>query len=587
MTKKSGLVFFLLQILFIISVSAVHAGGSGSVNAMIYPLDSPLYSDMDALYAMSGLVRPSDNRPWSDAEARSILDRVERSSLSGTAAALYDRILATLDEGLRLKVGSDFQMDAGIEFGLEMYAHTNTEDFVTEDDWVLGYQDRRSLMRVHFDFTAWDYFYTTSDIHYKWSRADYNDTFGNRIDDGQTSKDGYIASYPIDSTAYYVKKSYAFSQPFFTSFFTNTMNFSFIWPKRAVFSLGGQTWNLSVSRDRLSLGNARFANLLVDDHHFSDYARLSVFGNRFKYDWVLVFLNTIVTDNEQTAAQEGRIFMIHTLQFRILDRISLTVSENVMYKYNVMEGLYLNPSFIFHNLNNRSMFNALAYLEVNWAAARGLEVYAQYAMDQARAPHEGDSQSDSSGFVAGVQYTCALGNGYLASYAEFTYTTPLLYRRDIVDFVRVNRYWSHSATDGSFGGGHVPFFDYIGFPYGGDCMLLEMRSTYTSLDNWSAGVYVRAMDHGVMNVYMSHNTDGYNEGDANYHGSTPSGDVISRSLVCGLEFKADLDRILNWPGITFSGELDWINRWDYTKETGSYSGHEADLQLTLGMTVSV
>ena len=584
MTRRT---VFVVVLILAVSVALSAAERSGHVNAIVHPLDSSLYSDMDALYAMCGLVRPSDNRPWSDAEARGILDRVDRFSLTGMAASLYDRILATLDEGLRFKFGSDFQMDAGIEFGLEMYTHTNTEDFITEDDWVLGYQDRRSLMRVHFDFTAWDYFYTTSDVHYKWSRADYNDTFGNRIADGQTSKDGYIASYPIDSSAYYVKKSYAFSQPFFTSFFTNTMNFSFIWPKRAIFSIGGKTWNLSFNRDRLSLGNARHANLLVDDHNFSDYFRLSIFGNRFKYDWVLLFLNTIVTDNEQHAAQEGRVFMIHTLQFRILDRVSLTVSENVMYKYNVLEGLYFNPSFIFHNLNNRSMFNALAYLEVNWAVTKGLEVYGQYAMDQARAPHEGDSQSDASGFVAGVQYTCGLGNGYLASCAEFAYTTPLLYRRDIVDFVRVDRYWSHSATDGSFGGGHVPFFDFIGFPYGGDCMLLELRSTYTSLDNWSASAYIRAMDHGVMDIYMSHNKDGYNEGDANYQGSTPSGNTTVRTLVCGLEFKADIGRILGWPGISFSGELDWVNRWNHTKGTGSYSGHEADLQLTLGMTISV
>jgi len=81
--------------------------------------------------------------------------------------------------------------------------------------------------------------------------------------------------------------------------------------------------------------------------------------------------------------------------------------------------------------------------------------------------------------------------------------------------------------------------------------------------------------------------NGCNEGDANYQGSTPSGDVTVRSLVCGLEFKADLESILRWPGISFSGELDWVNRWDFTKGTGTYSGHEADFQMTLGMTISV
>lgn len=583
MLKRTTIAVFLLVMVCVPAFSGV----AGPVKSVIYPIESPLYADMDALYSLCGLARPSTNRPWSDAEARSILDRVDPSSLTGVASRLYDRILSVLGKGLRWKFGDDFQMNAGVDFGLEMYAHSNTEDFTTEDDWVRGYQDRKSLMRAHFEFTASDYFYTTSDLHYKWGRADYNDSFGNQIEDGHTSEDGYIASYKIDGTAYYVKKSYAFSQGFFTSFFINTMNFSFIWPKQAIFSLGGNTWNLSISRDRLSMGNARFGNLLVDDHHFSDYARLSIFGKYFKYDWVLLFLNTIVADNEEDPASDGRIFMIHTLQFRILDRVSLTLSENVMYKYSTLELLYANPAFIFHNLNNRSMFNALAYAEVNATVLPGLEVRFQFALDQARAPHEGDSQSDASGYVAGVEYTCVIGNGYLKTYAEYAQTTPVLYRRDKVDFVRVNRYWCHASLDGTFSGGHVPFFDYIGFPYGGDCRLLEIRSTYSSLDHWSAGLFLRGMDHGVMNVYMSHNVDGYNDQDPNYRGDTPSGEVVTRTLICGVEFKADLDSLFDWPGVSFDGELDWINRWDYTKETKEYANHQADLQFTMGVTISI
>lgn len=583
MLKRTTIAVFLLVIVCVPAFSGV----AGPVKSVIYPIESPLYADMDALYSLCGLARPSTNRPWSDAEARSILDRVDPSTLTGVASRLYDRILSVLGKGLRWKFGDDFQMNAGVDFGLEMYAHSNTEDFTTEDDWVRGYQDRKSLMRAHFEFSASDYFYTTSDLHYKWGRADYNDSFGNQIEDGHTSKDGYIASYKIDGTAYYVKKSYAFSQGFFTSFFTNTMNFSFIWPKQAIFSLGGDTWNLSISRDRLSMGNARVGNLLVDDHHFSDYARLSIFGKYFKYDWVLMFLNTIVAGNEEDPASDGRIFMIHTLQFRILDRVSLTLSENVMYKYSTLELLYANPAFIFHNLNNRSMFNALAYAEVNATVLPGLEVRFQFALDQARAPHEGDSQSDASGYVAGIEYTCVLGNGYLKTYAEYAQTTPVLYRRDKVDFVRVNRYWCHASLDGTFSGGHVPFFDYIGLPYGGDCRLLEIRSTYSSLDHWSAGLFLRGMDHGVMNVYMSHNVDGYNDHDPNYRGDTPSGEVVTRSLICGVDFKADLDSLFDWPGVSFDGELDWINRWDYTKETKEYANHQADLQFTMGVTISI
>ncbi|MBP5552654.1 MAG: hypothetical protein J6X41_04660 [Spirochaetales bacterium] len=584
--KRKGMLILGLFLVLLSGFSTLGAAEAMPVKAIIYPLESTIYEDMDALYLLCGLARPSTNRPWSDSQARLILSKIDRNELSPVAAGLYDSILSELDKGLQWKIGDDFQLDAGIVFGLEMYAHSNTADFTTEDDWERSYQERKSLMRVHFDFTSSDFLYTTSDLHYKWSRADYNDTYAQNLAD-RASADGYIASYKIDATSYYVKKSYAFSQGFFTNFFTNTMNFSFIWPKRAIFSLGGDRWNLSINRDVLSLGNAWFGNLLVDKHHFSDYARFSVFGKNFNYDWILMFLNTTVSDNEQSATTEGRIFMIHTLQFRILDRISMTVSENVMYRYNTFDLGFMNPAFIYHNLNNRSMFNALAYAEVNWAIVPGLEVYAQYALDQARAPHEGESQSDSSGFVAGLRHTSALGNGILTSYAEFAQTTPLLYRRDIVDFVRVNRYWSHSALDESFGGGHVPFFDYIGFPYGGDCRLLEIRTTYRSLYHWQVSAFVRGTDRGAMNLYKPHNESGNNEDDAYYAGKTPSGDIISRNLVCGVEFKADLEKLFSWPGISFEGELDWLSRWDYTKATRQYSDHRSDVQLTLGFSVSV
>ncbi len=576
----------LCTVLVIVSLSFAFSAEKSDVKAIIHPIESTIYSDMDALYALSGMARPSTNRPWSDAEARMILSRVDREGLSALAAELYDRIETELDKGLRWQFGDDFQLSVGADFAMEMYAHSNSEDFTTEDDWERSYNERKSLMKFYFEFTSGDNFYTASDIHYRYKRADHNDTFGYYYEDLATA-DHYVASYPIeaDSHAAYVKQSYQFTQNWFTNVYFDTTHFSFIWPRRAVLSVGGKDWNFSINRDDLSLGNANFGNLLVDDHHFSDYARLSFFGKYFKYDWVLLYLNTIVSDNEQHASTEGRIFMIHTLNFRIWERISMTVSENVMYRYENFDLQYLNPAFIYHNLNNRSMFNALAYVDLNVAVLPGLEVYAQYAMDQAKAPHEGEGQSDSSGIVVGVQYTNTLGHGVLTSYAEFAQTTPLLYRRDIVDFVRCNRYWSFSNE--TFVGGHVPFFDFIGFPYGGDCRMLELRSEYTSLDHYGVSVFARGMDRGVFTLYTSHNVAGNNDDDADYEGKTPSGDIITRIFTCGVEFEADLDALFRWPGVSFEGELDWINIWDYTKASKEYSNYRTDVQLTLGMSVKI
>ena len=285
--RRKAFTTLLIAVLIGICAANVSASGTNPVKAVIYPLESPLYGDMDALYALCGLAKPSVNRPWSDAEARRILDRIDPSGLGAAASGLYDEILSILDEGLKWEFGDDFQLSLGIDFAMEMYAHSNQDDFTTEDDWERSYNERKSLMKFNFEFTSGENFYTASDLHYRYKRADQDDVFeyyyGN-LD----SNDHYVASYAIepDSNAAHVKQSNQFTRAFFTNVYFNTEHFAFIWPRRAVLSLGGDNWNLSINRDVLSLGNAGFGNMLVDDHHFSDYARLTLFGNYFKVMYI-------------------------------------------------------------------------------------------------------------------------------------------------------------------------------------------------------------------------------------------------------------------------------------------------------------
>jgi len=161
--------------------------------------------------------------------------------------------------------------------------------------------------------------------------------------DGRLSNDGYVASYKLEGfkNLYYVAKSYHFSQGITSNVFTDTRHFSFIWPRRAVFSFGGTTWNFSINRDVLSLGNARFGNMLVDDHTFSDYAKLSFFGRNFKYDLVFMFMNSIVESGETTPNEEARIYMIHTLQFRISTLLFLLDLRHTASLHWIRPGLHM------------------------------------------------------------------------------------------------------------------------------------------------------------------------------------------------------------------------------------------------------
>lgn len=572
--KKSAL-FLVIMVLTVFSAYAY------TNNAVIYPTDDSIYSDMDNLYAEASLVRPSGNRPWSEGEARKMLASVDRNKLGEYGRKLYDKIENRIKRGLRWNYGEDFSLGVGLVVTPELYVHTNDTTFTTETDWERSYDERKSLLRLYLDFGANDNFYLTTDIHYRYRRADRLDEFTpySREDGGRLSSDGYVGSYKIESGSF-VSKSHFFSSKVISNIFFDTTHFSFIWPRRAVFSFGGSNWNFSLSRDNLSLGNAYFGNLLVDDHTFSDYSKLTFFSSFFKFDSVFMFLNTALGGGEEMDT-DARIYLIHTLQFRILDRVSLTVSENVMYKYKTLSPLYFNPSYIYHNLNNRSMFNAFLYIDVNVLLFRGLEFYGQFAMDQARAPNENDWQSDSMGFITGLSYRKSLADGTLLVYAEYTKTMPLLYRRDKVDFIRVYRYNAVEA-DVYF----VNYFDYIGFPYGGDCRMLEIGGNYTTLDNREASIFARFAQKGEVNIFTSHNNEGKNDDWANLQGDTPYGDRVKYFMVLGGKGSCPLD-FFKWPGISFSFELDWIGRFIYTKSTKTVTEKESDLQLSLGVTLSI
>ncbi len=573
---KKRIILFITLILTLFSASAY------TNNAIIFPSGDPVYSDMDSLYAEALLVRPSGNRPWSEAEARKLLSAVDRNSLGEYGIKLYERIEERIGRGLRWNYGEDFSLSVGLEISPEVYFHRDDQSFITETDWERSYDERSSLLRLYLETGANDNFYLSTDIHYRYRRADRLDEFTpfTSTDGGRLTSDGYAASYRIDGGSF-VSRSRFFSEKAVSNIFFDTTHFSFIWPRRAVFSFGGRDWNFSLSRDYLSLGNAYFGNLLVDDHTFSDYSKLSFFSSFFKFDSVFMFLNTAVNPGENMD-EEGRIYLIHTLQFRILDRVSLTVSENVMYKYKTLSFIYFNPSYIYHNINNRSMFNAFLYLDVNVLLMRGLEFYGQFALDQARAPNEDDSQSNSMGFVTGLSYRAPLSDGTLLLYTEYTKTMPLLYRRDEVDFIRTYRYNAVNA-DAYF----VSYFDYIGFPYGGDVRMLEIKGKYTSFDNWEASLFSRFVQKGEVNIFTSHNSEGRNEGWANLPGDTPYGDRVKYFMVLGLVSSCSLSSLFNWPEVSFSFELDWVGRFIYTKSTRSVTERESDLQLTLGLTISI
>ena len=557
-------------------------------SAKVIELESNFYSNMDALYALCGKTNPSTIRPWTDTEARAILSKINPNTLTGTAKQLYELLDQEINKTGRMVLDSDTNFDFKADFAFEAYAHSNTTDFVTDSDWIRGYDKRKPMLKLTVEAEVKDLFYTLMDIQYGWGRVSTLDQF-EYYPDSMISNDGYIGAYKVEGlNPHYAVWSSQYSKGFATNFMTVGESLEFETPKRAIVALSGNNWAFNFGRDKIEVGLSQIGNLLVDNHtDFSEFANLSFYSERFKFDMLYIFINTLIKDKE-VESDSIKMYMIHMFEFTHNDKLSFIISENVMSQQSKLDPLYLNPAFIYHNLNNRGMFNALLYISANYMPIKGLNIYGQFAMDQAQAPYEGDSQADASGYLAGLRYTTELANGVLEAYAEYSCTTPCLYRRDGLDFIRASRYTHNGSDVGTYNSyGRASYFDFIGTPYGGDFRAIQAGSSYTVPGLVKADFYVQAMEHGAMNIFKSHNIAGNNDDNANYKEKTPSGPITTRSLTTSLKASFDCSSFFNYPKLSIEAQYDWIGIWSYTKATKQYSNFKNDHQLSLSVQLGI
>ena len=89
------------KILAIVTAIFITASLSAANDMNIIPLSSPLYDYVDTLYTLEGHAAAQGARPWTEADFRQQLSRIEPSSPA--AQKLYDVILSSLGTHLETK----------------------------------------------------------------------------------------------------------------------------------------------------------------------------------------------------------------------------------------------------------------------------------------------------------------------------------------------------------------------------------------------------------------------------------------------------------------------------------------------------
>jgi len=173
---------------------------------------------------------------------------------------------------------------------------------------------------------------------------------------------------------------------------------------------------------------------------------------------------------------------------------------------------------------------------------------------------------------------------------EFAYTTPLLYRRDLVDFITLSDTMANYAE-------HSLAIDYTGFQYGGDAIVIQLDANCRFPG--SALIYARlfGMIHGNMNFFMSHNKDGNNTGMANINDNTPSGSEDKKEQTFGISLGANyaLPQRVSWHKISIWTNLSYIVKKNKLMISSTGTGENIvyhkegaahDFQITVGMGIS-
>jgi hypothetical protein len=417
-----------------------------------------------------------------------------------------------------------------------------------------------------------DFFYTYSDLQYGYGLYTHDDVIPHLVDD----HDSFGAVIPDASTnnIYYIDGSIPliqYQKRFANNLIPASKHFDFQWPKRAVFSVGSQHWNLTFSRDRISWGNSRIGNFILDDHvDFHEYLRFTAFSKYFKYEALTVFFDTYYADEPHI-----RMLLAHRLEFRPWEKLTLAISENVMYKDDFLDVRFLNPSFIYHNLHQRSKFNAIAHAELAYVPVSGIRLYGQFALDQAVAPNEDPDEEDTAWALSlGLEVAKPLEKGVLSSALEASMALPSMYRRDSVDFLMIRRYAGLGRT--------VHLLDYIGSPYGGDAVVFLSETTYHVPSAGTLSLTLITALKGEIDMYTP-----------NIGGTTDYGAVLFSQNLISTAFSATLsgmkeielssNTIESWK---IYSSLSYLSFGEYLQSSHTFRENSWDIQVVLGTSVT-
>ncbi len=513
---------FLLAALLLIS-SLLFASGADSNQQKIYSIDSPVYEAMTRLYISTGYALPSTSGPWSGAELSLMLERIPVTELDENELKIYRYISSALTETPRFNPSSMFGFGLGAEINLELYGHTNPTDYSSPDEYALksgsffgDYNTPTPLLSVPFETWIGPSVYGYMSLDLGTVRNAHS------ITEPITDDNGNIIGYDYRGKPFF--HNLIFVAPLAFSDFN--MNF----PYRAFGSFGGDWWNVSIGRDRMSWGPGVTGNFVIGSQvPYHNNARVSFFTDSFKYIFSMsTFIHPMnymkkldgddmwyyYPEYSQFAPREGLEMLIaHRLEWRIFNKVNMVLTEAIMYQNENgnLDLLVLSPTAIFHNFYIRGNANSILSLEADFAIAEHWNLYGQLALDELLMAGEYTAEGTSPsalGYMIGTKYSYPTETGVLYGSIEAAYTDPYLYLRDEGSDYTSDKYGTDFivafpefvSDDKAAKKLSSYYMQPVGYRFGGDAIVANIEAGFESFDSWYAEGNVMYMVHGTFDA---------------------------------------------------------------------------------------
>lgn len=592
---------FIALLAVLILCSSLSAGVTSENRQKIYDVYSDEYRAMKYLYIAEGLALPSTSGPWSAAELDMMLSRVEEHGIDDGNMEICRYLKDSLAKEARLNPDDNFGLTISADVAIEAYMHTNSEDFTSPDSYA---RKARSLYG--------DYNLATPLVSVPLETWIGNNIYGYSAFDLGVNRSLISLDNDSSSSASYKGTNISHNIIFIPPTQMNDLNLNF--PYRAFGSIGGDWWNISIGRERLSWGPGESGNFVIGDQiPYHNNARFTAFTNSFKYIFSLSSFihpsNYFDTDSngldyfdpsyDQTAPRKGLEMMVnHRIEWRIANKVNMALTESIMYANSEgsIDFLVLSPTAIFHNYYIRGNANSLISLELDFSPVRHWDIYAQVAIDEFKLPGEfsNDGPPSASAYQVGAKFSYPMGKGVLYGSIEGTYTDPWLYLRDDGDSYSGNKAGINfivGIPEFTNSGGNYTL-NYVGYRYGGDAIVARLNVGYEVYDSYYVDSALTYIAHGCFDALTrweevvpgskddpsapssSHPSSGNYSKDPNWEARNAVSHTVNISIEGGYTPIANLNLFMR-------GDIIFI------VNSGNIKGVNAnDLQLSLGVSYS-